>query len=82
MNLVEVVVALVVLAVGLLGMAAAADLAERAMTRGLEMAAAVAQTRATLDSTRLFCTPGIRYLRDSTTVVGRTFVLEGAVVCR
>ena len=78
MNLVEVVVALVILAVGLLGVAAAADLAGRAMARGQVTASAVARTRAALDSARVDCPPGIHYLRDST----GTFALEGAVVCR
>lgn len=78
MSLVEVVVALVILAVGLLGVAAADDLAGRAMARGQVMASAVARTRAVLDSARVDCPPGIHYLRSSS----GAFILEGAAVCR
>jgi Tfp pilus assembly protein PilV len=51
-NLVELTVALLLLTLGLLGMAATADSAGRAVERARRMGQAVAQARVTLDSLR------------------------------
>ena len=75
MNLVELVVAIVILSLGVLGLAATADSAERAMARGRRVSEAVARAQVELDSLRSrACTSaGVRYVRDS--------LLQGAVIC-
>ncbi|HYK11976.1 MAG TPA: hypothetical protein VEV39_14355 [Gemmatimonadales bacterium] len=52
MSFVELMVAIVILAVGVLGLAATSDSAQRAMTRGRLRAEAVARSAVTVDSLR------------------------------
>ena len=77
MNLVELVIAIVILSLGVLGLAATADSAERAMARGRRVNEAVARAQVQLDSLRSQACrgvdEGVRYVRDS--------LLQGAVIC-
>lgn len=78
MNLVELVIAIVILSLGVLGLAATADSAERAMARGRRASEAVARAQVQLDSLRSQACRGagegeVKYVRDS--------LLQGAVIC-